>query len=696
MNYESSSLRKKAEEILKNEKILENIDNLTNEEIKKIIYEYKVHQIELELQARELKESNYQLTLLKDKYIDLYETAPIGYVTIDTNGMIRQVNTTFSEMLYRDKGYILKRSLADFLSQESKEIFYSLLLKANRENKFPDTELVFLKANNTKMYTRIKSNQKAYIEEYGYSYRLAILDITTQKQYELELMLAKDELEKTIDALPFIFILQDDNYRIVNINKEGEKFLKKSAKELVGTKCYDVFCDTDRPCDSCPIINLKNELKPVNFEIFHKKFNRYFYVSLAPVILQEKLKYVVHIVIDITERKLIEEKLNHLKKMEALGTLAAGIAHEFNNILTGIVGYAEIGLLDKDLNPKIRESLNVIKSAGVRARDLVSQILLFARKTETVKTIQDITPLINDTIKLLRRTIPTIINIKTHIQDNLCKIKTSGYIIQQILMNLATNSAHALKDRKDPTIEIRAEMVELDEITALSLEGIKPGKYLMISVSDNGIGIPDEIKPRIFEPFFTTKKHGEGTGMGLATVYGLVKDSDGAISFESQVNVGTCFKIYLPCAEEEKDIREVVSEEKFDETTDKRKGQILWIDDEEIVLSFAKTLFSTIGCDIVTESDPSKALEIFKKSPEDFALVITDYSMPIMNGIELARKLFEIKPDLDVVLITGYSDYFDDEELKKTGIKYKLRKPVTFSEIKDIVKKLECSKIKPT
>jgi len=687
--HDYTSLRTKAEELIVNEQIDDNLDKLSQEEIKKIIHDLRVHQIELELQSDELRSSNLQLQSVKDKYQDLYDFAPVGYVTIDGNGMIRQINITMCEMLYRSRDTLIKKSLADFLAPESKEIFYSLISKGLREKRFSDTELVFVKDKGSKFNARIKSNYNEVQEDYGVSFRLAIIDITKQKQFESELMVAKDEMEKTFNAIPFIITLQDDKFRILNTNKEGEKFFGRKSHEIIGKPCYELFCESNTPCEQCPIKSLKEIREPFSYEIKHEKINKIFLVSVAPIIQNNQILYIVHIAIDITEKKMLEEQLHHIKKMEAIGTLSAGIAHEFNNILTAVVGYAELGLLDRSLNKKTFGYFNTIKTSGLRARDLISQILMFARKGENNKSPFDVKPIFKETVKMLKLTIPSSIEIRQYIDNDVFPIIGSSFSIQQILMNLATNAAHAMKDKKDGMLELKLQNILVDNNLSIKLGGIKSGKYVLLTAKDNGAGIPEENLSRIFDPFFTTKKPGEGTGMGLATVHGIVRESKGVITVDSQIGEGTEFKIYFPSVKSPEDAKKnnlmsvVVPDVPH-------KGKILWVDDEEMIVNFGETLLSNIGCTVITETDPGKALNLFKENPLDYNLIITDLTMPRINGIDLSKEILKLNPDIDIILFTGYSAIFNEEEVKNMGIKYILKKPVTFSELKNVLKELGC------
>ncbi len=385
--------------------------------------------------------------------------------------------------------------------------------------------------------------------------------------------------------------------------------------------------------------------------------------------------YIDGIIQDVTELKALERQLLQVQKMEAIGTLAGGIAHDFNNILSGILGFSQLAKLNLSRGDKIEDHLDEIIKAGIRARDLVKQILTFSRRGEAKKQPIDINPLVREILKLVRASFPTTINVTHNIAGGTKHIVNADPThIHQILMNLCTNAAHAMKENGG-VIDIRAEEVHMQENGVLEYKDIEPGTYLRLIVSDTGEGIPPEIAGRIFDPFFTTKKAGEGTGLGLSVVHGIVKELEGSISVYSELGKGTTFNILLPKME-----GEAAAVPTFPTAT-AGKARILLVDDEKTIIAAARGILEKFGYAVTAAGSSPKAIEIFQERPNDFDLVFTDLTMPQMTGIELTAHLLRIRPGMPVVLATGFSAGITIDSLKKYGIRQLVMKPMIAEEM---------------
>jgi len=373
--------------------------------------------------------------------------------------------------------------------------------------------------------------------------------------------------------------------------------------------------------------------------------------------------------IDITERKEMEQLLRHSEKMEAIGHLAGGIAHDFNNILSGIFGYAEMTLLHVPHDSSAARNIKKILKAGKRAERMVDQILSFSRQSDEIRSPIYLRPVIKEAAHLLRASLPSSINIKSKLTKDTKPVLANATKIHEIIVNLCTNASHAMKDKG--ILEINYSEKHL----VSELEGrigiINPGFYSMITIKDNGCGISKEVLSHIFEPFFTTKAVGHGTGMGLAVTFGIIQSHEGNIIVESEPDVGTKFKIYLPKTDE------LIME-------DNEKGMIiqggtesiLFVDDEEILNDTVKNILNDLGYNVTAFMDSKKALDTFKKAPESFDLVITDQTMPVLNGFELSKKLLRIRQNIPIILCTGYSKLVNKDKVLKAGIKGFLKKPI--------------------
>ena len=377
------------------------------------------------------------------------------------------------------------------------------------------------------------------------------------------------------------------------------------------------------------------------------------------------------------KRELMETSLRHAQKMDALGTLAGGIAHDFNNILTAIGGNAELGLAQTN-DPAIRESFSEIRAGYARARDLVKRIMIFSRRQESAQTVIRIEPVAMEAAQLLKASLPPRIEIRTRFAPNAPAIKGDGSQIHQIVMNLGTNAAHAMRtDAGVMDISIDSVDVEGSEAARLNLE---PGPYARLTVSDTGTGMKPEVRERLFEPFFTTKGV-EGTGLGLAVVHGIVRDHRGAIDVNSEWGQGTTFSIYLPAVSAEGIVE--IEPEVFHGNGER----VMYIDDDTRVVNFMSKILKRLGYDAVCFTDPVQAIDAFGRSPFAYSVVITDFAMPVMNGVEVAAAVHAIRPEIPVALASGYGA--DDRELTRTqNIAALIQKPATIGEISRVVREL--------
>jgi PAS domain S-box-containing protein len=393
---------------------------------------------------------------------------------------------------------------------------------------------------------------------------------------------------------------------------------------------------------------------------------------------------------DITERKHTEEEKKKLEmqliqtqKMEALGRFAGGIAHDLNNLLYPIIIDSEILLEESVPNTILHQSLHKILNASYRQRDLIRQILSFSRRSEQRLIPIRVTPALNETINLLRSSLPSAIKIRKQIDIHADTILADPTQIQQVIMNLFMNAADAIEPKRG-TIEVKLENAYIE--SSVAHPDLKTGQYLTLIVKDTGHGMMPEVMDKIFEPFFTTKEIGKGSGMGLSVVHGILKIHGGSIEVESEPGKGSKFTVLLPITDEEIHIQS--PSEKALAINEKIK--VLLVDDEEIILSSVQNALKRLGYDVVAVKDPVEALKLFKTTPHTFDLVITDLTMPQITGVELAKKLIDIKTDIPIILCTGFNDVIQEDEAKAIGIRELLLKPPSKSELKTaIIRALE-------
>jgi PAS domain S-box-containing protein len=393
---------------------------------------------------------------------------------------------------------------------------------------------------------------------------------------------------------------------------------------------------------------------------------------------------VVGTAMDFTDRQHLEEQLAQSQKLEAIGTLAGGIAHDFNNILSAIIGYSELlTLFHIPKDSPARPELDQVLKAANRAKDLVQQILTLSRKTKQEKKPVLLGPIIKETLQFLRATLPANIEIRRSIQSETSKILADSTQMHQILMNLCTNAAHAMGN-SGGVLGINLEDIDLDAQSAERFLDLAPGPYLRLTVTDTGKGMEPVVLQRIFEPYFTTKEQGEGTGLGLAVIHGIIKDHGGVITVDSEPGKGSTFQVLLPSLVNEP----VASAMDVSESLPKGSERVLFIDDEEAIANMARGVLEQLGYAVVAETDSSKALEVFRSSPGSFDVVVTDLTMPRMTGLELADKLKAVRPEVLIILYSGSIAPSLWEEAQRVGIKGFLSKPIGARDLAEAVRRV--------
>jgi PAS domain S-box-containing protein len=390
---------------------------------------------------------------------------------------------------------------------------------------------------------------------------------------------------------------------------------------------------------------------------------------------------------DITERKLAEEQrakleaeLQQAQKLETIGTLAGGIAHDFNNILQPIMGYTEMELNDLSPSNPLRKSLEEVLKASLRAKELIRQILAISRSTEEQQRIPiDISSIIKEALKLLRSSLPSSIEMRQKIRKSVALADPTQ--IHQVLMNLCTNAAHAMGDKG--ILEVRLSPVDLSEsdLAGQAIFNLKPGAYLRLTVSDTGSGIDAKTMERIFDPYFTTKEVGKGSGLGLAVINGIVKRHEGAITVQSVPGKGTTFSIYFPRLDSRPEATMQV-----EDPPQRGSERILLVDDEPALMEMATSILERLGYKVTGQTDSVTALEVFRSSPDEFDLVITDYTMPNLTGMDLAKEVRRIRPDIRIMLCTGFSEKITPDHMKELGVGL-LMKPYGMREISEAIRK---------
>ncbi len=494
------------------------------------------------------------------------------------------------------------------------------------------------------------------------------------------------------NATDIIWIVQLSNLTFSYISPSVEQIMGYAPHEYIGRELGRQMKD-EAIAQTIEIISEELELethepidpsryRTLEFQLPRKDGSKIWTEITARFLRDEtgKPDRILGIARDISLRKKLEEKLRQSHKMEALGTLSGGIAHDFNNILSSILGYTELARIENITDEKIKKYLDRILAAGIRARDLVNHILIFSRRADVKKNLIQVAPLIRESLTFLRASIPKNIHIQHYLEDPDGTVMADATQMHQILMNLFTNAAHAMKE-KGGTLDVQLKSIDIQKGEMSRVNELTPGPYLQLIVADTGCGISPKLMEKIFEPFFTTKECGEGTGMGLSIAYGIIKEMGGTISVYSEANMGTTFQVLLPAHHKKPQAREAPA----DPSLSPQKGRILLVDDDVSIVDWSRQLLLNLGYQVDSMTESPAALIKFKQRPQDYDLVLTDMAMPRINGLELSKQISKHRPDIPILICTGFSEGLTSERVKNHGISDIIMKPIIADELTQAV-----------
>ena len=501
------------------------------------------------------------------------------------------------------------------------------------------------------------------------------LESFRRKQTEMALRESEAKYRNIFEQSKDIIFISTPDDKIIDINPAGVELLGYSNKE----ELLNINISKELYFDPSARKNFKDQLDNEGFvkdyqATLKSKDGREIIVLETVTTDRDNNGNITAyrgIMRDVTEQKRLEKQLLHAQKMEAMGTLAGGIAHDFNNILSAILGYTEITKNESKEGTRTYKNLEQIYKAGIRAKELVAQILTFSRKTEQESKPVKIENIIKEVLKLLRASLPVTIDIRENIEENCGVVLGDPTQIHQIIMNLCTNAYDAMRETGG-VLEINLSAVNSEKAFYEENQTLREGDYLKLTVRDTGHGMEPQVIQRIFDPFFTTKSPGSGTGMGLSVVHGIVNSHKGTITVSSEENKGSIFNVYLPRHD-----NSTYVEQEMSETFPLGRERILLIDDEEAIVQTSKEILEKLGYSVTATTSSNEALELFQTNSKEFDLVITDQTMPKLTGADLAKELMSIQPKIPVILITGYSELVTPEKAKLMGIREYIRKPVS-------------------
>jgi PAS domain S-box-containing protein len=482
--------------------------------------------------------------------------------------------------------------------------------------------------------------------------RELLAEVERRKKAEQTVRKAQKQWEEIFEAIGHMALVIDEHHTIIAANRSAVKQIGMPKQKIIGAKCHDILLESQVPTPDCPVKQYLEEAFTFTEKTI-KIIDKTYICSTTPV-FEDDGNYTkfIKIFTDITQRKVLEKELLQAHKMEAIGTLAGGIAHDFNNILSALIGFSQLALNNAEKESLMEEDLTEILNCGLRAKDLVRQILTFARQSDEKYAYIQLDYIVKEVAKFIRSSIPSSVALETQVQST-SVVFANPTQIHQVLMNLCTNSAHAMKN-DGGTLKINLTDQHIDKADTASIQEPEPGDYIKIEVSDTGTGITPQVMEKMFEPYFTTKNQAEGTGMGLAVVQGIVKDIGGTIKVDTTLGRGTVFTVFIPIA----DNRDTASQTEATPFTGKGCESILLVDDEPSITKVGKRMLEDAGYKVMIANNSCDALDLFKNDPENFDLVMTDLTMPGMNGDKLTKKILDIRPDVPVVLCSGYQNKY--------------------------------------
>ena len=607
------------------------------------------------------------------------EQAAESIVITDTNATIQYVNPAFTRMTGYSSAEAIGATPRILKSGRHELKFYQEMWATILAGKVWHGEMINRRKGGA-FYTEEMTIAPVRDQKGNTSNFIAIKqDITERKQAEeqlkQQLALMKSITDKSTDSI----FLTNAEGRVTFVNPEAERVFGYTAAEMKGLVLHDMIHHHHPdgrpfPFGECPVVRTfqTGETLRDYEDVYFRKDGSMVDVVGSTALLEaggERLG-IVYVLRDVTERKQEARAKLQSQKLEALGTIAGGIAHDFNNILAAINGNAHFALTELEAGRPVQDCLTEISKAGGRAADLVRRILSFTSHVEQKQEVQLLQPVVEEAVKLVRATISTLIEIRTDFEPNLPPVRVDSSQIHQIIVNLATNSAHAIGDRPG-LIEVRVEAVDVhpEDITANSK--LSEGRYVRLYVGDDGCGIEPLILERIFDPFFTTKPAGQGTGLGLSVVHGIVNNHAGAITVNSKPGKGTAFHIYFPAVER----RVAQATPQMQDMQRPHSQRVLYIDDEEALVFLLSKNLERLGCQVTGFTDPEAALREFRVRPSEFDVVVTDVSMPRMSGFDLARELQAVRPGMPIIVTSGYLRPEDQAKVQQLGIEEVVLKP---------------------
>jgi two-component system, cell cycle sensor histidine kinase and response regulator CckA len=640
------------------------------------LHDLRTYQIELEMQNEALRQSQLALAESRDRYRDLYEFAPVGYFTLDPEGKIGDVNLTAVSLLGKERKKLLQKPFVSLIDPEDQSRWVQHVLRMQQAGEQGDVTLTFQRSEERVFQARLNCTpvhgESAKNDGAGLRLRITMSDVTEQLEAERAMRVERSRMKTVLDVANDPIFVKDNEHRVILANRafyelfgldEGA-VMGKTLVEHVPVKEREHFLAVDRRVLDTGKPDVREESLTLN------GFERTIVTSKTRFVEETGQKFLVGTIFDLTERKqaavrhtALEAQLRESQKMEAMGTLAGGIAHDFNNIVAAILGNAELARQDSEGNAAALESVEEIRKAASRARELVQQILSFSRRQPTLLKATALGTVIDETLRLMRATLPARIELEYHRERDVPMVLADANQIEQVLINLVTNAMQAMAERPG-RIEIGLGVTTSELMlrqwpdAPMRLYAKRPKRLVRLTVKDDGPGIDGPTLERIFEPFFTTKPVGKGTGLGLSVAHGIVQKHEGAIQVKSQPGQGTTFTVYLSAFEAQAEVpADAKCKEPVESLPERARGKkILYVDDDGSLVRLMTLLLKRQGFQVTGYTDHAEALQELRTDPAAFDLVLTDYNMPGKSGLDVAREVRALNPNLPVAVISGFID----------------------------------------
>jgi two-component system, cell cycle sensor histidine kinase and response regulator CckA len=642
--------------------------------------------------GKRLRAANASLQESEHFTRSLLETIPVPVFYKGKEGRYQGFNKAFLNFYGKNKDELIGKTVFDITSPDIAKVYHANDLELFNN---PGTQVYPYKVKTSCGDLREVIFHKASLtDEHGVVIGLigAILDVTELKRMERRNQVLADIIQRSQDFIG----VADMNKMAFFVNPAGQALVGLDDDEAVAeTKIEEYFLAEDWPFVENTILPavMKEGRWAGEFRFRHFKTGQPIPILYELFLTEdpetEAATNFATISRDITEhkqaeeeRKMLNAQLQQAQKMEAIGTLAGGIAHDFNNMLGAIIGYSEMIRDDFPPGSPGIHNINQVVKAGHRAKDLVKQILTFSHQVKSKTVPVQPAVIVKEVIALLRSSLPTTITIKQDIDPDVGMVLADPVQIHQMVMNLATNAFHAMEAKGGTlTISLHKKILSLDDLA--TIPDLQLGTFVQLSIRDTGEGVQPGIRERMFDPFFTTKEVGKGTGLGLSMVYSIVKSCNGAITCNSQIDEGTEFRVFLPALE-----GHGVEESESTGFTPHGKEHILLVDDEEMLADLGQAMLERLGYRVTTRRNSLEALTTFQEQPDAFDLIITDQTMPGMTGLDLARKIMQIRREMPIILCTGYSSLTSEDKARASGIKGFALKPLAMKDIGELIRKV--------